>query len=78
MFIFDLFKSAEHVSRITENILQENTYRNFDIISKLPFLTLSSFKHCRSILCNTTLLTTFDGCECGWVSGDAEFYLEAN
>ena len=68
------------MSRITENILQENTYRNFDIISKLPFLTLSSFKHCRSILCNTTLLKTFDGfeCGCGWVGGDAEFYLEAN
>ena len=62
MLIFDLYKSTEHVSRITENILQENTYRNFDIISKLSIVTLSSFKHCRSILCNTTLLETLDGC----------------
>ena len=45
MFLFDLFKSTEHVSRITENILQENAYRNFDITSKLSLVTLSSFKH---------------------------------
>ena len=79
MLIFDLYKSTEHVSRITENILQENTYRNFVIISKQSIITLSSFKHCRSILCNTTLLETLDGC--GWGGergGDAEFYLEAD
>ena len=81
MLIFDLYKSTEHVSRITENILQENTYRNFDIISKLSIVTLSSFKHCRSILCNTTLLETLDGFGCWWGGergGDAEFYLEAD
>ena len=62
MFLFDLFKSTEHVSRITENILQENAYRNFDITSKLSLVTLSSFKHDHSILCNTTVLETLDGC----------------